>query len=105
MTMIDRYLIWLYIRVLLLSFSSLAGLLVIINLFSNLDDFIEYGKREGNLSGILVQYYAPFLLSIFERLCGLLSMMAVLFVRSNLSSLSVMTSAIICIAKFVLSRL
>ena len=80
MTMIDRYLIWLYIRVLLLSFSSLAGLLVIINLFSNLDDFIEYGKREGNLSGILVQYYAPFLLSIFERLCGLLSMMAVLFV-------------------------
>lgn len=80
MTMIDRYLIWLYIRVLLLSFSSLAGLLVIINLFSNLDDFIEYGKREGNLGGILVQYYAPFLLSIFERLCGLLSMMAVLFV-------------------------
>jgi lipopolysaccharide export system permease protein len=79
-TMVDRYLLWLYLRVLLLSFTSLAGLLVIINLFSNLDDFIEYGKREGELTTILLQYYGPFLLSIFERLCGLLSMMSVLFV-------------------------
>lgn len=80
MTMIDRYLIWLYLRVLLLSFASLAGLLVIINLFSNLDDFIEYGKREGSLASILLRYYGPYLLSIFERLCGLLAMMAALFV-------------------------
>ena len=79
-TMIDRYLLWLFLRVLLLSFTSLAGLLVIINLFSNLDDFIEYGKREGELTQLLLQYYGPFLLSIFERLCGLLSMMSVLFV-------------------------
>jgi len=79
-TMIDRYLLWLFLRVLLLSFTSLAGLLVIINLFSNLDDFIEYGKREGELTQLLFQYYGPFLLSIFERLCGLLSMMSVLFV-------------------------
>ena len=56
-TMIDRYLLWLYMRVLLLSFTSLAGLLVIINLFSNLDDFIEYGKREGECAFALRTHF------------------------------------------------
>ncbi|MEY4567073.1 MAG: hypothetical protein RLY14_2043 [Planctomycetota bacterium] len=80
MTMIDRYILRLFLRVLLLSFSSLAGLLVIINLFANLDDFIDYGKKQGSMGAILFLYYAPFLLSLFERLCGLLAMMSVLFV-------------------------
>jgi lipopolysaccharide export system permease protein len=80
MTRIDRYLAFLYIRVFLVCFLTLAGLLMVAQIFTNLDEFIQYGKIRGNLLLALAEYFGPVMLNIFEQTCGLLTLLAMLFV-------------------------
>ena len=64
MTLIDRYLIVLFARVFLVCFLTLSGLLVIAQIFTNLDELIEYGRRRGSLPLALAEYFGPVLLTI-----------------------------------------
>lgn len=81
MTRIDRYLLFLYVRVLFICFFSLAGLLIVTHVFSNLDEFLRFTEQsESTLISVLIEYYGPYTLSIYERLSGLLALLALLFV-------------------------
>ena len=80
MTRIDRYLLFLYIRVFLICFITLSGLLIIAQVFTNLDEFIQYGRNRGNFFLALAEYYSPYLLSIYDRTCGLLTLLSTMFV-------------------------
>ncbi len=97
MTIIDRYLLRLYFKVLLVSLLCLFGLFVVIDAFGNLDEFIGYGKSHAyGLLGVLADYYGPRLLWFFDRTGGMLAMVAMAFVltllqRSN--ELTAITSA------------
>lgn len=80
MTRIDRYLLTLYTRVLLICFLSVCGLLIVVDVFSNLDEFVRSAEHdESSLLSVLAGYYGPYMLSIFERLSGLLALLALLF--------------------------
>ncbi|MEZ6137944.1 MAG: LptF/LptG family permease [Pirellulaceae bacterium] len=80
MTRIDRYLLVLYVRVLLICFLSVCGLLIVVDIFSNLDEFVRSAEQsQVSLASILVNYYGPYTLSMFERLSGLLALLALLF--------------------------
>lgn len=93
MTIIDRYLVQLYIKVLIVSFVSLAGLYVVIDGFNNLDEFLSYGKRHaaGTL-GVLAEYYGPRLLQFFDQIAGLLAMLSAAFVLTVLSRTNELTA-------------
>jgi lipopolysaccharide export system permease protein len=80
MTRIDRYIFGLYIRILLICFASLAGLLILVHVFANLDEFAEFSKMKKNAGLAFLSFYGPFMLRIFDRLCGLLGLTTVLFV-------------------------
>ncbi|MEQ1826165.1 MAG: LptF/LptG family permease [Pirellula sp.] len=80
MTRIDRYLLFLYSRVFLICFMTLSGLLVVIQVFTNLDELIAFGKVRGSFMKGLAEYFGPYLLSIFDRMCGLLTLLAMMFV-------------------------
>jgi lipopolysaccharide export system permease protein len=81
MTRIDRYLLFLYVRVLVICFTSLTGLLIVVQVFSNLDEFMRYAKQHNHsLAAVLVEYYGPYSLTIFDRLSGLIALLALLFV-------------------------
>jgi lipopolysaccharide export system permease protein len=80
MTRIDRYLLTLYGRVLLICFLSVCGLLIVVDIFTNLDEFVRSAERgDTSLISVLAGYYGPYMLSIFERLSGLLALLALLF--------------------------
>ncbi|MGN6544602.1 MAG: LptF/LptG family permease [Aureliella sp.] len=79
MTRIDRYLLMIYFRVLSICFLSISGLLIIVHVFNNLNEFIEYGQQQNSMAMVLLEYYGPYTLTIFERLSGLLALMALLF--------------------------
>lgn len=79
MTRIDRYLLMIYFRVLTICFLSISGLLIIVHVFNNLTEFIEYGRQQNSMVHVLLEYYGPYTLTIFERLSGLLVLMALLF--------------------------
>ena len=79
MTIFDRYLLRMFVKVLVVSFLSLTGLYVIIDLFGNLEEFISYAEREGSLLGVLGDYYGARVLSFFDRISGLLALIAAIF--------------------------
>lgn len=89
MQIIDRYLVLLFLKVLVVCFISLVGLYIVIDAFANLDEFLAYGrKNEGGLAVVLAEYYGPRCLQFFDKTAGMLAMIAVVFVitllqRSN----------------------
>ncbi len=92
MTRIDRYLLILYLRVFAVCFVTLAGLLIVAQVFTNLDEFIQYGKARGSLVRGLVEYYSPAMLAIFDRTCGLLVLLSTMFVIAWLYRTNEMTA-------------
>ena len=74
---IDRYLILLFIKVLLVCYFSLAGLSFVIDFATNADEFIGYIKRQG--FGVVADYYLPRTLLFFDRTAGLLALVSALF--------------------------
>lgn len=92
MTRIDRYILILYCRVFAVCFITLSGLLIVAQVFTNLDEFIQYGKAKGGLIHALVDYYGPALLAIFDRTCGLLVLLSAMFVIAWLYRTNEMTA-------------
>lgn len=83
MRIFDRYLVGLYVKVLLIWFFSLAGLYVVIDAMGNLDEFASYGKRtEGGIFLVLADYYSARMLWFFDRTSGMLAMLAAIFVAT-----------------------
>ncbi len=81
MTRIDRYILMLFLRVFVTCFVCLSGLLIVVHLFTNLDDLMDAGKTNGkSISSILIGYYVPYALSMYTRLCPFFALMAMLFV-------------------------
>ncbi|MCU0961373.1 MAG: LptF/LptG family permease [Pirellulaceae bacterium] len=79
MTLFDRYLLRTFLRVLLVSFISLTGLYIIIDLFGNLEELLAYAEREGSLLQVVASYYGARVLSFFDRTSGLLALLAAIF--------------------------
>lgn len=77
MTVLDRYLTFMYVRTLAISLVSLTGLFVIIDAFGNLDEFLDHGRREGSLLSVLTEYYGARALTFFEMTSVFLSAISV----------------------------
>jgi lipopolysaccharide export system permease protein len=93
MTIVDRYLLRLYVKVLLICFVSLAGLFIVIDFFNNLDEFYSYSKRyPGGMAAVVATYYGPRMLWLFDYTAGLLAMIAAAFVLTWLQRTSELTA-------------
>jgi len=80
MTTIDRYLVALFVKVVVIAFISLAGLYVVIDGFGNLDEFISHGKKsDDHIVWIVASYYGPRVLQFFDKTAGIIAMIAVIF--------------------------
>jgi lipopolysaccharide export system permease protein len=86
MTLFDRYVLGLFLKIMLVCFTSLAGLYLIIDVFNNLDDFAQIGKREGSLWQVLAAYYAPRILGLLCEVSGLLYLLAAICTLTRLQT-------------------
>jgi lipopolysaccharide export system permease protein len=93
MSVVDRYVLQLYFKVLLVSFASLAGLYIVIDGFNNLDEFLSYGNHQAlQTLGVLASYYGPRLLQLFDQTAGLMAMLAAAFVLTVLARANELTA-------------
>jgi lipopolysaccharide export system permease protein len=92
MRIIDRYVLSLFIKVTIVCFLSLAGLYVVIDAFSNLDEFLTYGKQQGNTLLVLADYYLPRTVWFFDRTAGLLAMISSIFAITMLQRTNELTA-------------
>lgn len=86
MYLFDRYVLGLFLKIMLVCYSSLAGLYLIIDVFNNLDEFVQLGKRGGSLIGVLSAYYAPRMVALFCEVSGLLYLLAAICTLTRLQA-------------------
>jgi lipopolysaccharide export system permease protein len=79
MRILDRYLLWQFVRVFIICFMSLTGLFAVFDAFSNLDAFLNYAEKHGSVLGVLAQYYGYRSVALFDRLSGVLALTAAMF--------------------------
>lgn len=84
MTLFDRYVVGLFLKIMLVCYASLAGLYLIIDVFNNLDEFIELGRQQGSLPRVLSVYYGPRLIGLFCEVSGLLYLLAAICTLTRL---------------------
>lgn len=92
MTRVDRYILTLFLTVFAVCYACFTGLIVVVHLFTNLDDLVDAGKAKGNVAGIILGYYGPFSLNLFTMLCPFFALVAILGVVSWLKRTNELTA-------------
>jgi lipopolysaccharide export system permease protein len=92
MLIIDRYLLRRYVQNFLICFLSLMGLFVVIDAFTNLEEFLRCGSKCGGVVPFIARHYAFKSLWFFDMLAGLLAMAAAMFTISWIQRHNEMTA-------------
>ncbi|MEM6979661.1 MAG: LptF/LptG family permease [Planctomycetota bacterium] len=79
MTRIDRYVLVLFLRTVLVSFLSLAGIFIVFHAFTSLDDVMGQADPGESLVWVLAGFYGPYLLLLFDMTGAVITLMAFLF--------------------------
>lgn len=76
---LDRQRYWSFFKAYMISFVSLVGLYVVIDAFTNLDEFLKITSGTGELFRHMGRYYLVRVSFFYDRLCGVITMMAAIF--------------------------
>jgi lipopolysaccharide export system permease protein len=80
MRIIDRYLLGQYLKTFLICWISLTGLYVVVDAFSNLDEFMKYSETTGRgMLGTMAKFYAFRSIYFFDRSSAIIAMIAAMF--------------------------
>lgn len=79
MWILDRQRYWAFLKAYVICFIALVGLYIVIDAFSNLDEFSEISQGTVHLFKIMGYYYLIRLSLFYDRLCGVIGMMAAIF--------------------------
>lgn len=79
MRILDRERYWAFFKAFVICFVSLVGLYIVIDAFTNFDEFVEVTESTGPLLRHMGRYYLVRVSLFFDRLCGVITMMAAIF--------------------------
>ena len=79
MSILDRQRYWAFLKAYVICFIALVGLYVVIDAFSNLDEFSEVSETTVQLFRNMGWYYLIKMSLFYDRLCGIITMMAAIF--------------------------
>ncbi len=67
MRIIDRYVLRQFLQAFVICYISLTGLFVVFDAFANLDEFMRYSERHGNLLKVMGEFYSYRAVFFFDR--------------------------------------
>jgi lipopolysaccharide export system permease protein len=79
MRILDRERYWSFVKAYFICFVALVGLYVVIDSFSNLDEFAEWSPTTLDLFYNMGRYYLIKMSLIYDQICGIITMMAAIF--------------------------
>lgn len=79
MTILDRYLLFLFLRIFLVCFTSFVGLFLVIHLFSNLDELTALAEPSGGWAQLLSDFYIPRIAELFDKSAAVLVLISAIF--------------------------
>ncbi len=78
MTIVDRYLFAMFVRIFLISFFSFTGLFIVIHLFSNLDELTALSSANG-WPQLMWEFYGPRVAEVFDKTGAVWALVAAVF--------------------------
>ncbi len=79
MKILDKQRYWSFIKAYVICYVSLVGLYVVIDAFSNMDEFSKRADSVTEMFQIMSRYYLVHQSQFFDQLCGVIGMMAAIF--------------------------
>jgi len=79
MLILDRYLLRQFVQTFLICFCSLTGLYIVIDAFTNLEEFITYSRDNGGMLRVMGEYYAYRALTFFDSTSQTVTLIAAMF--------------------------
>ena len=79
MRILDRERYWAFLKAYLICFFALVGLYIVIDAFSQLDEFEEWADSTPQLFYNMGRYYFIRMSLIYDQICGIITMMAAIF--------------------------
>jgi lipopolysaccharide export system permease protein len=79
MFILYRYLLRQFLQIFMICFCSMFGLYIVIDAFTNLEEFSTYGEKHGGVFVVIGQYYAYRSLSFFDFTSGIVALIAAMF--------------------------
>ena len=79
MRILDRQRYSAFFKAYLICFTALVGLYIVIDAFSNFDEFTKRASGVGEIFGIMGRFYLVHMTEFYDRLCGVIGMMAAIF--------------------------
>ncbi len=91
MTIIDRYLLFLFIKIFSVCFVSFTGLFIVIHLFSNLDELTAISKSQ-SWPRLIWEFYGPRTAELFEKTAAVWALVSAVFAVSLMQRRREMTA-------------
>lgn len=79
MRILDRQRYWAFLKAYVICFTALVGLYVVIDAFSNVDEFAKRAVGVREMFQVMGRFYLVHMTEFYDRLCGVISMMAAIF--------------------------
>jgi lipopolysaccharide export system permease protein len=79
MCILDRYLLRQFVQTFLICFISITGLFIVLDVSTNLDQFVTCGKKAGGVLSFIVDYYSCSWMAIFEYTSSMLALVSAMF--------------------------
>ncbi len=79
MTRLDRYVLTLFLRTVLIIFCSLGGVFAVFHAFTSMDELVRQAKTGDDFWRFLLLFFGPFLLLLFDWTAAIVAVMAMLF--------------------------
>jgi lipopolysaccharide export system permease protein len=93
-SLLDRYILGLYVKALFMTLMVLGGMYVFIDMIGNFDDLYAYVKEGpfGSFPALLLEYYGPRVLWVFDKIAGMMATAAAIFAVTWLMRTQEMTA-------------
>ncbi len=79
LTILDRERYWAFLKAYVICYVSLVGLYIVIDAFSNFDEFSKRAEGVAETFRIMSRFYLIHQSEFFDKLCGVIGMMAAIF--------------------------
>jgi lipopolysaccharide export system permease protein len=92
MRIIDRYLLRHFIQTFVICYLSLMGLWIVIEVTTNLEEFVRCGEKSGGVLNFIAQHYGHQSIWVFHELSGFLALVSAMFTASWIQKHNEMTA-------------
>jgi lipopolysaccharide export system permease protein len=79
MRILDRQRYWAFFKAYVICFVALVGLYIVIDAFSNFDEFSKRAEGAAEMFQVMGRFYLVHMSLFYDRLCGVIGMMAAIF--------------------------